>query len=329
MVRSWERRVASSEHRYIIVIHKKSENTDFTIVFMGTPQFAVPTLDALVEAGHEVLAVYTQPPRPAGRGGRPRPSPVNERATALGIEVRHPASLKPQAEIDAIADLRPDWIVVAAYGMILPRAVLAAPTRGCLNVHGSLLPRWRGAAPVQRAIMAGDAETGICIMDMEAGLDTGPVRLREAMPLAGMTTGRAMDQLADMGARLMVDVLADPAGHPSIPQSQDGVTYAEKIDKREARLDPSRPATELARTVMAMSPSPGAWIEVSGERIRVLCADAVEGAGVPGRFVDGRMTLACGEGLLRIHRAQRPGKSPLHPEDLVAGFPIAAGTFVG
>lgn len=296
---------------------------------MGTPQFAVPTLDALVEAGHEILAVYTQPPRPAGRGGRPRPSPVHERATALGIEVRHPTSLKPQAEIDAIADLRPDWIVVAAYGMILPRAVLAVPSMGCLNVHGSLLPRWRGAAPVQRAIMAGDAETGICIMDMEAGLDTGPVRLREAMPLEGMTTGRAMKQLADMGARLMIDVLADPAGHPPVPQTQDGVTYAEKIDKREARLDPSRPATELARTVMAMSPSPGAWIEVCGERIKVLCADALDGTGEPGRFVDGRMTLACGQGLLRIHRAQRPGKSPLHPEDLVAGFPIAAGTMAG
>lgn len=329
MVRSWERRIASSEHRHIIVIHEKSENTDFTIVFMGTPQFAVPTLDAIVEAGHDVLAVYTQPPRPAGRGGRPRPSPVHERAAALGIEVRHPASLKPQAEIDAIADLRPDWIVVAAYGLILPRAVLAAPTRGCLNVHGSLLPRWRGAAPVQRAIMAGDAETGICIMDMEAGLDTGPVRLREAMPLAGMTTGRAMDQLAHMGARLMIDVLADPTEHPPLPQPDEGITYAEKIDKREARLDPSRPAVELARTVMAMSPSPGAWIEVHGERVKVLCADPLEGTGEPGRFVDGRMTLACGEGLLRIHRAQRPGKSPLHPEDLVAGFPIPEGTMIG
>lgn len=296
---------------------------------MGTPQFAVPTLDALVEAGHEILAVYTQPPRPAGRGGRPRPSPVHQRALALDIEVRHPASLKPQSEIDAIASLRPDWIVVAAYGMILPRVVLALPSRGCLNVHGSLLPRWRGAAPVQRAIMAGDAETGICIMDMEAGLDTGPVRLREAMPLAGMTTGRTMDALAAMGARLMAEVLADPDGHPPVPQPDEGVIYADKIDKREARLDPSRSASELARTVMAMAPSPGAWIEVGGERIRILCADAVEGAGEPGRFVDGRMTLACGEGLLRIHRAQRAGRSPLHPEDLVAGFPIPAGTPVG
>lgn len=296
---------------------------------MGTPQFAVPTLDAIVEAGHDILAVYTQPPRPAGRGGRPRPSPVHQRAAALGIDVRHPTTLKPQTEIDALAELAPDWIVVAAYGMILPASVLAVPSMGCLNVHGSLLPRWRGAAPVQRAIMAGDAETGICIMDMEAGLDTGPVRLREAMPLAGMTTGRAMDALADMGARLMVDVLSDPGGHPPVPQIGEGVTYAAKIDKREARLDPSGPAVELARTVMAMSPSPGAWIEVGAERIRILCADAVEGVGEPGRFVDERMTLACGEGLLRIHRAQRPGRSPLHPEDLVAGFPIPAGTKVG
>lgn len=296
---------------------------------MGTPQFAVPTLDALVEAGHEILAVYTQPPRPAGRGGRPRPSPVHNRASSLDIEVRHPTSLRMQIEIDAIVALRPDWIVVAAYGMILPRAVLAAPSMGCLNVHGSLLPRWRGAAPVQRAIMAGDAETGISIMDMEPGLDTGPVRLRESMPLAGMTTGRAMDELALMGARLMVRVLVDPDGHPSVPQPSVGVTYADKVDKREARLDPSRTAQDLARTVMAMSPSPGAWIEVEGERIRILCADAVDGSGEPGRFVDDRMTLACADGLLRIHRAQRAGKSSLHPEDLVAGFPIPAGTAIG
>lgn len=313
----------------ILPWHHARERSDFTIVFMGTPQFAVPTLDALVAAGHDVVAVYTQPPRPAGRGGRPRSSSVHDRAASLGIEVRHPASLRPQEEIDALVALRADWIVVAAYGLILPQAVLAAPRHGCLNVHGSLLPRWRGAAPVQRAIMAGDAETGICIMDMERGLDTGPVRLRGTLPLEGMTAGRAMDALSFMGARLMVEVLADPAGHPPVPQLGEGVTYAEKIDKREARLYPALSAIELARTVMAMSPSPGAWIEVQGERIRVLCADAVEGAGEVGRFVDGRMTLACGNGLLRIHRAQRPGKSPLHPEDLVAGFPIPAGTAVG
>lgn len=295
---------------------------------MGTPAFAVPTLDALVSAGHEVVAIYTQPPRPAGRGGRLRPSPVHERALALGIEVATPTSLRPQDRIDALSGLRPDWIVVAAYGMILPKTVLAVPRFGCLNVHGSLLPRWRGAAPVQRAIMAGDAETGICIMDMEAGLDTGPVRLREALPLAGLTTGRAMDALATMGARLMVDVLSDPDAHPAVAQPEQGVTYAEKIDKAEARIDPTKPAVFTARMVIAMSPSPGAWLQVGGERIKVLCADAVDGSGEPGTFVDGRMTLACSDGLLRIHRAQRAGRSPLHPEDLVIGFPIPEGSRV-
>ena len=293
---------------------------------MGTPAFAVPTLDALIEAGHEILAVYTQPPRPAGRGGRPRRSAVHDRADHHGIPVRTPISLKGPERLDEIAALEPDWIVVAAYGMLLPRSVLSVPARGCLNVHGSLLPRWRGAAPVQRAIMAGDAETGVCIMDMEAGLDTGAVRLRDSIPLTGMTTGRTMDDLAAMGARLMIDVLRDPDGHPPVPQPEEGVTHAAKIDKSEARIDPSLSADVVARTVMAMSPSPGAWLSVGGERVKILCADAVEGTGEPGVFADDRMTLACGEGMLRIHRAQRAGKSPLHPEDLVSGFPIPAGT---
>lgn len=304
-------------------------NTAFTIAFMGTPAFAVPTLDALVAAGHDVVSVHTQPPRPAGRGGRPRRSAVHERADALGIPVHTPMSLKADDEIARIRDLAPDWIVVAAYGMILPKRILSIPTHGSLNVHGSLLPRWRGAAPVQRAILAGDEETGICIMDMEPGLDTGAVRLRGAIPLAGMTTGRAMEALADLGAGLMIETLEDPDAHPPVPQPAEGITYAAKIDKSEARLDAAMDAAQVARTVMAMSPSPGAWIMVEGERIKILCADAVEGTGEPGVFVDDRMTLACGSGLLRIHRAQRPCRSPLHPEDLTIGFPIPAGTRIG
>jgi len=213
--------------------------------------------------------------------------------------------------------------------MILPGRVLSIPRSGCINVHGSLLPRWRGAAPVQRAILAGDEETGICIMDMEAGLDTGPVRLRGAIPLAGMTTGRAMDALAVLGARLMVETLADPGSRPPVPQPTEGVTHAAKIEKSEARIDPAMDAVQIARTVRAMSPSPGAWMMVGDERIKILCADAIEGSGEPGVFVDDRMTLACGSGLLRIHRAQRPCKSPLHPEDLTSGFPIPRGTRIG
>jgi len=296
---------------------------------MGTPAFAVPTLDALVAAGHDVVSVHTQPPRPAGRGGRPRRSAVHERAEALGIPVWTPTSLRSDVEIARIEEIAPDWIVVAAYGMILPGRVLSIPRSGCINVHGSLLPRWRGAAPVQRAILAGDEETGICIMDMEAGLDTGPVRLRGAIPLAGMTTGRAMDALAVLGARLMVETLADPGSHPPVPQPTEGVTHAAKIEKSEARIDPAMDAVQIARTVRAMSPSPGAWMMVGDERIKILCADAIEGSGEPGVFVDDRMTLACGSGLLRIHRAQRPCKSPLHPEDLTSGFPIPRGTRIG
>jgi len=296
---------------------------------MGTPAFAVPTLDALVAAGHDVVSVHTQPPRPAGRGGRPRRSAVHERAEALGIPVWTPTSLRSDVEIARIEEIAPDWIVVAAYGMILPGRVLSIPRSGSINVHGSLLPRWRGAAPLQRAILAGDEETGICIMDMEAGLDTGPVRLRGAIPLAGMTTGRAMDALAVLGARLMVETLADPGSHPPVPQPTEGVTHAAKIEKSEARIDPAMDAVQIARTVRAMSPSPGAWMMVGDERIKILCADAIEGSGEPGVFVDDRMTLACGSGLLRIHRAQRPCKSPLHPEDLTSGFPIPRGTRIG
>jgi methionyl-tRNA formyltransferase len=292
---------------------------------MGTPAFAVPTLDALVEAGHDVVAVYTQPPRPAGRGNKLRPSEVQARSEAMGIPVRSPATMKDPVVQEALRALEPDWIVVAAYGQILPKAVLSIPFMGCLNVHGSLLPRWRGAAPVQRAILAGDAETGICIMDMEAGMDTGGIRLACSTPIASKNTGMLMEELSVMGAAMMVEVLTDPGSHPAVPQPAEGVTHAAKIDKAEARIDCSRSAEDVVRLVRAMTPSPGAWFEFAGERIRVLCCDAVGDHGEPGTFLDGRMTLACAEGAIRMHRVQRAGKSPLHPEDLVTGFPIGRG----
>jgi methionyl-tRNA formyltransferase len=246
------------------------------IVFMGTPDFAVPTLDALVAAGHDVVAIYSQPPRPGGRRGRELvASPVQRRAEVLGIAVRTPVSLRTAEAQAEFAGWNADVAVVAAYGLILPRAVLDAPVHGCLNVHGSLLPRWRGAAPVQRAILAGDAETGVGIMQMEAGLDTGPVRLEGRTPIDGKTAGELTAELATLGARLMVAVLGDLAGHPPVPQPEDGVTYAAKIDKAEARIDFARSAVEVERLVRAMNPAPGAWFEIGGERVKVLAAEVV------------------------------------------------------
>ncbi|RZM11354.1 MAG: methionyl-tRNA formyltransferase, partial [Sphingomonas sp.] len=246
------------------------------IVFMGTPPFAVPTLDALVEAGHEIVAVYSQPPRPGGRRGRElTPSPVQRRAEELGIAVRTPVSLKGAEEQAAFSALDADVAVVAAYGLILPRAVLDAPRHGCLNVHGSLLPRWRGAAPVQRAILAGDAETGVGIMQMEAGLDTGPVRLEARTTVAGKTAGVLTDELARLGAEAMIEVLADLDAHPAVAQPADGITYAAKIDKAEARIDWARSASEVERLVRAMNPAPGAWFEVGGERVKLLAAQVL------------------------------------------------------
>jgi methionyl-tRNA formyltransferase len=308
------------------------------IVFMGTPDFAVPTLDALVAAGHAVVAAYTQPPRPGGRRGRELvPSPVQRRAEALGIAVRSPASLKGAEEQAAFAALDADVGVVAAYGLILPRAVLDAPRHGCLNVHGSLLPRWRGAAPVQRAILAGDAETGVGIMQMEAGLDTGPVRLEGRTPIAGKTAGELTSELAAMGARLMVEVLGDLRAYPAVAQPEEGVTYAAKIDKGEARIDFSRTAAEVERLVRAMNPAPGAWFEVAAERVKVLAASVCsrEGAsagwtpafaGERGMVLDDMLTIACGEGAIRPTLVQRAGRGVTSAEEMLRGFPIAPGT---
>lgn len=296
------------------------------IVFMGTPEFAVPTLDALVAAGHDVVAAYSQPPRPGGRRGRElTPSPVHARADALSIPVRTPVSLKGADEQAAFAALDADVGVVAAYGLLLPQPILDAPRHGCLNVHGSLLPRWRGAAPIHRAILAGDAETGVGIMQMEAGLDTGPVRLEERTPIARKTLGDLTIELAGMGARLMVETLADLPAHPPVEQSEDGVTYARKIDKAELRLDFSAGCDAAERQVRAFNP-PGAWFEHAGERVRILSADIVAGAEEPGLVIDDRLAIGCGDGRLVPTLVQRAGSRAMTPDELLRGFPIPPGT---
>jgi methionyl-tRNA formyltransferase len=289
------------------------------IVFMGTPEFSVAALDALQDAGHEICAVYSQPPRPAGRGKKLRPSPVQARAEALGLEMRQPVSLKDPAEQAAFAALEAEVAVVVAYGLLLPQAILDAPRRGCLNIHASLLPRWRGAAPIHRAIMAGDAQTGVCIMQMDAGLDTGPVLSREALTIAATeTTGALHDRLATLGARLIVDTLAQLEDlHPE-PQPEDGVTYAHKIDKAEARVDWSRPAVEVDRLIRGLSPFPGAWTEAAGARVKLLGSRVAEGAAAPGALLGG-FTVACGSGAVEITRAQREGKKPMDQADFLAG----------
>lgn len=299
------------------------------IVFMGTPDFAVPTLQALVAAGHEVVAAYSQPPRPAGRGKQLQPSAVHRAAEALGIAVRTPLSLKGAEEQAAFAALEADVAVVAAYGLILPRPILDAPRLGCLNVHGSLLPRWRGAAPVQRAILAGDERTGVTIMQMERGLDTGPMLARVETPVAGKTAGELTTELAEKGAALMVEVLADLAGHPAVVQPEDGVTYAHKIDKAESRLDFTQSAVEVERQVRAFAPAPGAFFELEGERYRVLAADVVASAGEAGTTLDAELTIACGEGALRPTLIQRAGKPAMETAALLRGRAIPARTRLG
>ena len=297
------------------------------VIFMGTPDFAVPVLKALVAAGHEVVAAYSQPPRPGGRRGKELTlSPVQREAEALGIMVRHPLSLKGAQEQEAFAALDADVAVVAAYGLILPQAVLDSPRHGCLNVHASLLPRWRGAAPIHRAILAGDAETGVSIMQMEAGLDTGPVRAEGRTPVAGKSGGELTAELAEMGARLMVEVLSNLPGHPARAQSEDGLTYAKKINKAETRLDFSHSADVLERQVRAFAPTPGAWFELEGERYRVLAAEVVARTGAAATTLDDALTIACGEGAIRPTLIQRAGRPVMAVTELLRGKAIAAGT---
>ncbi|WP_128515852.1 methionyl-tRNA formyltransferase [Tabrizicola thermarum] len=292
------------------------------VVFMGTPEFSVPVLEAL-HARHRIVAVYCQPPRPAGRGKADRPSPVQARAEALGLTVRHPVSLRSEEAQRDFAALDADVAVVVAYGLILPQAVLDAPRLGCLNIHASLLPRWRGAAPIHRAIMAGDRETGVCIMQMEAGLDTGPVLLREAVGIgAEETTAELHDRLSALGARLIVQAL-DSLPLPATPQPEAGVTYAAKIDKAEARVDWTRPAVEVDRLIRGLSPFPGAWTEVNGERVKLLRSRLADGQGTPGQVLGG-FTVACGEGAVEVLEAQREGKRPMPAAEVLRGLILPA-----
>ena len=297
------------------------------IVFMGTPDFSVPILDALVAAGHEVACVYSQPPRPAGRGKKERPSPVHAKALELGLSVRHPVSLKADAEQAEFAGLNADVAIVVAYGLILPQAILDAPARGCLNIHASLLPRWRGAAPIHRAIMAGDAETGVCIMQMEAGLDTGPVFLRRALAIGSEeTTGGLHDRLSDLGAEAIVAALASLNTLTAVAQPAVGVTYASKIDKAEAKIDWQGKAVDIDRQIRGLSPFPGAWIEWNGTRLKLLASCLSGGEGTPGRVLNDALTVACGTGAVRVLRVQRAGKGAQDAAEFLRGADIGPGT---
>jgi methionyl-tRNA formyltransferase len=303
------------------------------VVFMGTPDFSVPTLRALAEAGHDIAAVYTQPPRAAGRRGLElTPSPVQREAERLGLAVRTPVSLKGEAEQRAFSALHADVAVVVAYGLLLPKPVLDAPRLGCLNGHASLLPRWRGAAPIQRAIMAGDAETGMMVMKMEEGLDTGPVGLVEKTVIEpDMTAGDLHDRLADVGADLMVQALArlESGALAFTSQSKEGVTYARKIDKAETRIDWSRPAGEVHDHMRGLSPMPGAWCEAAiggrTERLKLLRSTLAEGKGTPGEVLDGRLTVACGSGAVRLVELQRAGGRPAPAPEFLRGARIEEG----
>lgn len=296
------------------------------LIFMGTPDFSVPVLEALVAAGHDIAAVYCQPPRPAGRGKKDRPSPVQKRAEALGLMVRYPVSLRSADVQVEFAALNADLAVVVAYGLILPQVVLDAPKHGCLNIHASLLPRWRGAAPIHRAIMAGDAETGVCIMQMEAGLDTGPVLLRETTNIGTEeTTGQLHDRLSELGARLIVVALAQLDSLAPVSQSDDGVTYAAKIDKAEAHVDWAQPAVEVDRLIRGLSPFPGAWSEMMGQRVKLLASACVQGKGTAGKTLDDTLTVACGTGAVKLLRLQRAGKGAQDSETFLRGWPVAKG----
>jgi methionyl-tRNA formyltransferase len=297
------------------------------IVFMGSPDFAVPSLDALVEAGHEIACVYTQPPRPAGRGKAEQKTAVHKRAEELGLEVRCPRTLNDSEEQARFAEIDADLAVVAAYGLILPRPILEAPKAGCINVHASLLPRWRGAAPIQRAILAGDEVTGVTIMRMEEGLDTGPMLLKRETEVDRKTAGDLTTELAGMGASALVEWLDNPA--PAEAQPEDGATYASKIDKSEARIDWSRSSEEIERQVRAFAPSPGAWFEANGERVKLLEAStAGETSGPPGKVLDDSLSIACGSGTIRPLRVQRSGRGVMTPGELLRGFAILEGTIL-
>jgi methionyl-tRNA formyltransferase len=298
------------------------------LAFMGTPEFAVPTLVELIGHGHDIACVYSQPPRPKGRGLESEPSPVHALALKHAITVRTPSSLKDAAEQELFAALELDVAVVVAYGLLLPKPILAAPKLGCVNLHGSLLPRWRGAAPIQRAIMAGDDETGVMSMRMEEGLDTGPVLMAERTTIGRKAYGELRDELARLGADLMVRTLAalQRGSLAEQPQPDVGATYARKISKEETRIDWTKPAREIDCLIRGLSPVPGAWTDVKGERVKVLNCEMVEASGTPGLLLDDDLTVACGSGALRLTRLQRPGKSALAAREVLRGFPLPRGT---
>jgi methionyl-tRNA formyltransferase len=299
------------------------------LVFMGTPDFAVPTLGEIVDSGHDVVAVYSRAPKPAGRGMELQPSPVAREAGRLRIPVLTPKTLKNDDAEAAMRAHSADAAVVVAYGLILPKPVLASLALGCFNLHASLLPRWRGAAPINRAIMAGDAETGVMVMKMEEGLDTGPIAMAERVPIgADMTAGDLHDSLARLGSDLMVRALAalEQGALQVAPQSPEGVTYAAKIDKNETRIDWAKPWETVHDHCRGLSPFPGAWCELEGARIKVLRTTQGEGAGAPGTALDGSLTIACGEGALRILELQRAGKHAMKAHEFLRGTPVAPGT---
>ena len=299
------------------------------VAFMGTPEFSVPVLQALIEAGHEVVRVFSQPPRRAGRGKSLRPSAVHRAAEAAGLIVETPASFRASEVLEAFEALELDVAIVVAFGQILPQRALDAPRLGCLNLHASLLPRWRGAAPIHRALMAGDAETGVGVMQMDAGLDTGPVLAEVRTPiLKDDTTASLHDRLAAIGASLMVETLPklDQGLIQPVEQSADGVTYAKKIEKNEARIDWTRTAREVDLHIRGLSPFPGAWCEIGGERVKVLMSETEAGAGTPGEACDDGLLIACGDGAVRLLNLQRAGKSASDAAGFLNGFPVPSGT---
>ena len=297
------------------------------IVFMGSPEFAVPSLNALLDASHDVAAVYCQPPRPAGRGKAERRTPVHERAEELGILVRTPRTLRNAEEQSQFRALDADIAVVAAYGLILPAPILDAPKAGCINVHASLLPRWRGAAPIQRAILAGDEISGVTLMKMDEGLDTGPMLSRHTLDIREKNAGEVTEELANLGARALIEWIENPT--PPEPQPIAGATYAAKIDKAETRIDWRHPAVEIERQVRAFAPSPGAWFEANGERIKLLeAAIGTDATGRPGEVLDDSFNIACEGGYIRPLKTQRAGRSPMAPGELLRGFAVPKGTIL-
>jgi len=299
------------------------------LIFMGTPDFAVPTLLALVAAGHDIAAVYTRAAKPAGRGLDLQVTPVERKARSRSLPVFTPKTLRDETAQAEFASHNADAAVVVAYGLILPKAVLEAPRLGCFNVHASLLPRWRGAAPINRAVMAGDAESGVTIMQMDEGLDTGAMAMREALPiLPDMTAGELHDALSQRGARLMPLALAaaERGALALTPQPETGVTYAEKISKSETRIDWSKPAHEVHNHIRGLSPFPGAWFELDGVRVKALRTTLAQGSGAPGTALDDALTIACGDGAIRLVQIQRAGKQPMQAGDFLRGTPVKAGT---